>query len=113
MMDLYAEDAVFDVSAVFTDVEPMHGREDIIRYWQSLQETWDGLRIDPIEGFDLGGGRLVLDQRLWVKGARSGIGIDQRLAMLYSIRPEDQRVIHAQLLPDVATAIAVAESSDS
>jgi hypothetical protein len=113
MLDMYAEDAVFDVSAVFTDVEPMHGSKEILRYWKTLRETWDGLRIDPIEGFDLGEGRFVLDQRMWVKGARSGIGIDQRFAMLYAIRPEDQRVTHAQLLADVPTAIAVAESSPS
>jgi hypothetical protein len=32
------------------------------------------------------------------------IGIDERFAMLYSIRQEDRKVIHAQLFPDVATA---------
>jgi ketosteroid isomerase-like protein len=50
MLDDYAEDAVFDVSAVFTDVEPMQGRKEIRRYWDTLRETWDNLRIDPLEG---------------------------------------------------------------
>jgi ketosteroid isomerase-like protein len=113
MLDIYAEDAVFDVSAVFTDVEPMRGSKDILRYWETLRETWDGLRIDPLEGFDLGDGRFVLDQRVWAKGTRSGIGVDQRFAMLYAIRPDDKLIIHAQLLPDVETAISVAESSAS
>jgi ketosteroid isomerase-like protein len=105
MLEMYAEDAVFDVSAVFTDVAPMRGTEEIRRYWSTLRDTWDGLRIDPLQGFDLGEGRLVIDQRMWAKGARSGIGIDQRFAMLYSIRPEDRKVTHAQLLPDVEAAI--------
>jgi hypothetical protein len=105
MLDMYAEDAVFDVSAVFTDVAPMRGSEEIRRYWNTLRDTWDGLRIDPLEGFYLGDGRLVIDQRMWGKGTRSGIGIDQRFAMLYKIRPEDGKAIHAQLLPDVETAI--------
>jgi ketosteroid isomerase-like protein len=113
MLDMYAEDAVFDVSAVFTDVAPMHGSKDIRRYWETLRETWDGLRVDPLKGFDLGEGRVVIDQRMWAKGTRSGIGVDQRFAMLYTIRPEDKRIVHAQLLPDVAAAIAVAESSSS
>jgi hypothetical protein len=65
----------------------------------------------PLEGFDLGGGRFVIDQRIWAKGTRSGIEVDQRVAMLYAIRPEDSRVTHAQLFPDVATAISAAESS--
>jgi ketosteroid isomerase-like protein len=113
MLDMYAEDAVFDVSAVFTDVAPMHGSQAIRRYWQTLRETWDGLRIDPQQGFDLGEGRFVIDQRMWAKGTRSGLEIDQRFAMLYTIHPEDRKIVHAQLLPDVATAISVAESSPS
>ena len=56
MEQMYAEDTVFDVSAVFTDVE-------------------------------------------------------QRFAFLYTVRPEDGKVIRAQLLPDVAAAVSVAESS--
>jgi hypothetical protein len=56
MEQMYAEDTVFDVSAVFTEVE-------------------------------------------------------QRFAFLYTVRPEDGKVIRAQLLPDVAAAVSVAESS--
>ena len=113
MLDMYAEDAVFDVSAVFTDVAPMRGSRDIRRYWQTLRETWEGVRIDPLEGFDLGEGRLVIDQRMWAKGTRSGIEVDQRFAMLYTIRSEDKKIVHAQLLPDVSTAISTAESPAS
>ena len=112
MLDMYAEDAVFDVSAVFTDVEPMHGSKEILDYWKTLRETWDGLRIDPLEGFELGDGRLVLDHRMWVKGTRSGIGVDQRLARLYTIRPEDRKITHAQLFSDVETTISAAESPE-
>jgi hypothetical protein len=69
------------------------------------------VRIDPLEAFTLDDGRLVIDQRMWAKGTRSGIGVDQRFAMLYSIRPEDRKILHAQLFPDVETAIAAAEVS--
>jgi ketosteroid isomerase-like protein len=109
MLDMYAEDAVFDVSAVFTDIPPMHGREAIRGYWDTLRNTWDGLRIDPLQGFDLGDERIVIDQRMWAKGTRSGVGVDQRFAMLYRIRPDDGKVAHAQLLPDLATAIETVE----
>jgi ketosteroid isomerase-like protein len=111
MLDDYAQDAVFDVSAVFTDVEVMHGSEEIRRYWDTLRETWDNLHIDPLEGFALDDGRFVLDQRMWAKGTRSGIGVDQRFAMLYTLRPEDRKVLHAQLFPSVEAAISAAESS--
>ena len=113
MLEEYAEDAVFDVAAVFTDVEPMRGRTEIRLYWDTLRETWDNLRVDPLEAFDLGEGRVVLDQRMWAKGTRSGIGVDQRFAMLYRFRLDDRKILHAQLFPDVETAISAGESSAS
>jgi ketosteroid isomerase-like protein len=113
MQDMYAEDAVFDVSAVFTDVAPKRGHQAMRRYWNELWETWDGIRLDPVKAFDVGGGRYVVDVRLWGKGRRSGVEVDQRFAFLYTLRPEDERVIHAQLLPDVAAAISAAESAAS
>ena len=113
MEKMYAEDAVFDVSAVFTDVAPMRGKANIRRYWHELRETWEGLRLDPVEVLDVGDGRYVADLRLWGKGKRSGAEVEQRFAFLYTVRPEDGKVIRVRLLPDVAAAISVAESSAS
>ena len=110
MQDMYAEDAVFDVSAVFIDVAPIRGHENMRRYWDEVWETWEGLRMDPLEVFDVGDGRYVVDVRLWGKGKRSGVEADQRLAYLYTLRMEDEKIIRAQLLPDVAAAMSVAES---
>jgi ketosteroid isomerase-like protein len=113
MLEPYAEDAVFDISAVFTDVAPVRGHEDMRRCWHELQETWDGLRLDPVELLDVGDGRYVVDLRLWGKGRRSGVEVDQRFAMLYALRPEDGKVTCGQLLAGVAAAISAAESSAS
>ncbi len=112
MLELYAEDAIFDVSAVFTDVAPVQGHVDIRRYWATLQETWKGIQIEPLEAWDLGNGWLVIDQRMSVEGQRSGAGASQRLAMLYRLRPDDHKAVHARLLPDVETAMSVAKSAD-
>ena len=113
MLELYAEDAVFDTSAVFTDVAPVRGHPNIVRYWKELRETWGGgIRLDPLALLDLGDGHLVLDLRLWGKGTRSGVEVDQRFAFLYDVGP-DGKIIRARLLPDVATAISVAESTAS
>jgi ketosteroid isomerase-like protein len=113
MQAMYAEDAVFDVSAVFTDVAPARGHQNMRRYWDGLWQTWGGLRLDPLEAFDVGDGRYVVDVRLWGKGKRSGAEVDQRFAFLYTLRPDDEKILRAQLLPDVASAISVAESSAS
>src|SRR3979411_2847324 len=112
MEEMYAEDALFDVSAVFTDVAPMRGKQNIRRYWYELRETWAGLRLDPVEVLDVGDGRYVADLRLWGKGKRSGVECDERFAFLYTVRP-DGKVIGVRLLPNVAAAISVAESSAS
>jgi ketosteroid isomerase-like protein len=113
MQAMYAEDAVFDVSAVFTDVAPMRGHESMRRYWTELRETWDGIRMDPVEAFDLGGGRFVVDLRLWGKGQRSGAEVDQRFGMIYTFRTEDGKVIRAELLADMAAALGAAAASAS
>jgi ketosteroid isomerase-like protein len=113
MLEMYAEDAVFDVSAVFTDVVPVRGHADMLRYWKELQETWGGgMRTDPLEVLDLGDGRYVLDLRLWGKGTRSGIEVDQRFAFLYTAR-QDGKIIHARLFPDKQAAIEAAKTTAS
>jgi ketosteroid isomerase-like protein len=111
MEELYADDVVFDVSAVFTDVAPMRGKENTRRYWHELRETWAGLRLDPVEVLDAGDGRYVAEVRLWGKGQRSGAEVEQTFAFVYTVRVEDGKVTRAQLLPDVAAAICLAESA--
>lgn len=112
MLEPYSDDAAFDISAVFTDVAPVRGQQSMRRCWHELRETWDGLRLDPVELLDVGEGRYVVDLRLSGKGRRSGAEVDQRFAMLYTVRP-DGKVVGAQLLPDVAAAVIAAESSPS
>ena len=111
MQDMYADDGVFDLSAVFTDIAPIRGHENMRRCWDELWEAWEGIRMDPLEVFDVGDSRYVVAVRLWGKGKRSGVEVDQRFAFLYTLRPEDEKIVRAQLLPDVAKALSVAEPS--
>ena len=48
MQAMYAEDPVFDVSAVFVDTAPVRGRENMRRYWDELWEIWGGLGLDVL-----------------------------------------------------------------
>jgi hypothetical protein len=103
MLDMYAEDATLDVSAVFSDVAPIHGHHDMLRYWISLRETWKGLRLDPVEVFDLSGDRFAVDTRLWTKGRSSGAELDQRYVFVYTLRA-DEKVVLAELVPNLEAA---------
>jgi len=108
MLDMYAEDAIFDVSAVFTDIAPVRGHADIRGCWDELYESLDGLRMYPVEVFSLGSGRYVADMRLWGKGNRSGVEVDQRFVYL-SVFREDGKCLISHLLPDTAAALAIAQ----
>lgn len=113
MQDQYADDAEIDFSAVFTDMEPFRGHETIRRQYNELWKVWEGIRLDPLEVFDVGQGRFVVDMRLWGKGKRSGVEVDQRLASLYTLRESDQKVVRNQLFPTVQAAMDYAAASKS
>jgi hypothetical protein len=51
--------------------------------------------------------------RLWGRGKRSGVEVDQRLAFLYTVREADQKVVRCQLLPTVDAAMDSATPSQS
>ena len=105
MQDRYAEDAEFDLSAVFTDMSPISGRQSMRRQWDQMSETWAGLRMDPIDVLDAGRGRYVVDLRLWGRGNLSGIEIDQRFACVYTLCGGDGRIVRFQLFPSLQAAI--------
>ena len=111
MLDMYAEDGEFDLSAVFTDTGSVRGQESMRRVFQELWEAWEGIRMDPLEVFDLGHGRFVVDARLWGRGKRSGAEVDQRFAYLYTLRERDQKIIRCQLFPTVQAAMDVATAA--
>ncbi len=91
MAEMYAEDVLFDVSAVFTDIAPMRGKENVRSYWYELRETWEGLRLDPVEVLDVGDGRYVAELRLWGKGKRSGAEVEESYAFLTSCAQMTER----------------------
>jgi ketosteroid isomerase-like protein len=108
MQDEYAEDAELDMSAVFTGMKPYRGHTSMRRQWEAMLETWAGVRWDPVEVFDVGGGRYVVDLRLSGKGKRSGAEVDQRFGCLYTIRSTDNKVVRLQLFPTVQAAVDAA-----
>jgi ketosteroid isomerase-like protein len=105
MQDMYAEDGEYDASAVFMDMPPFRGHESMRRQWDEMWTAWEGIRMDPLDVFDLGGGRFVVDVRLWGKGKRSGAEVDQRFACLYTLRADDEKIVRCQLFPTVQAAL--------
>ena len=113
MQDMYAEDGEYDMSAVFTDTTPFKGHESMRRQWDEMWKAWEGIRMDPLEVFDAGGGRFVVDVRLWGKGRRSGAEVDQRYVLLYTLREGDEKVVRCQLFPSRQAAVDSAAAAES
>jgi ketosteroid isomerase-like protein len=112
MLDLYAEDAELDLSAVFTDMGVHRGRDSMRRQLDALWEAWEGVRMDPLAIFDVGGGRFVVDLRWWGRGKRSGVEVDQSAAFLYTFRAADHKIVRGQLFPSVEAAMDFATESE-
>jgi ketosteroid isomerase-like protein len=113
MESMYADNAVFDVSAVFKDAAPVQGRQEMTQYWTELRETWQGMRLQPLEGYALDDGRIVTVMLLTGVGSQSGAEVEQRVAMLYRVDSESNRVAHAELFPDLDAALAAATASEA
>jgi hypothetical protein len=112
MLHEYAEDAELDVSAVFADTPPVAGHVGIRHRLDEWWDTWQGLRIDPLEVLEVGGGRFVVEVRMWGKGKRSGAEVDQRLAFVYMLRESDSLIARAHLFPSVHDALDFATRSN-
>jgi hypothetical protein len=70
-----------------------------------------GLRMDPVEVLSLGSGRYVAHMRLWGRGRRSGVEVDQHYGYLCTFRLEDGKCVLGQMHPDVPSALAIAEEA--
>ena len=99
MFSLAAEDAELDLSAVSTDICVCRGRDGMRRQLDALWEAWEGVRVDPLAVFDIGGARLVVDLRWW------GRGVDQRAAVLCTFRAPDDKIVRSRLFPSVEAAM--------
>jgi ketosteroid isomerase-like protein len=111
MLDLFAEDAELDFSAVFTEMGVYRGRDSMRRRLDDLWDAWEGVKMDPLAVFDVGGGRFVVDLRWWGRGKRSGVEVDQRAAVLYTFRAADDKIVRGQLFPSVEAAMDFATGS--
>jgi ketosteroid isomerase-like protein len=45
-----------------------------------------------------------VEVRLWGKGRRSGIEVDQRFAYIYTVRQTDEKIVRCRLFPTIQAA---------
>jgi len=110
MAQMYREDAEFDTTQAFPDGSVYRGRDDMERFWNESWDAWEGVRIDPLDVLEAGGDRYVVPIRIWGKGRRTGIEVDQRFALLYALGT-DRRVATCRMFADESAALEAARGS--
>jgi ketosteroid isomerase-like protein len=108
MADSYADDAEVDTTTALPDGRRYKGREEFVRYFQEQWDAWASLRMEPLDIATFNGGRHVVEVRMTGKGRSSGIEIDQRMGLLYTLRDQDGKVARVQMFPTKHQALKAA-----
>ena len=80
-----------------------HGREAFVRNARKWIETWDGLRNEPEEFFDLGGDQVMVFVRLRGGAHGSGVPLDQPVAHVWTLHGREVKQL--RLYPNRAEAL--------
>ncbi len=112
MADYYAEDAEVDTTAAFPDGRCYKGREQLVRFFHQQWDAWDHLRMEPLGIAASSGHRYVVEVRMTGTGRSSGIEVDQRMGLLYTLGEQDEIVVRLQMFPSRAVALEAAGLSE-
>jgi ketosteroid isomerase-like protein len=108
MADDYADDAEVDTTTALPDGRCYKGREEFVRYFHEQWDAWAGFRLEPLDIAAASGGRYVVEVRMTGTGRSSGIEIDQRIGLLYTLRERDGKVARVQMFPSRDAALEAA-----
>ena len=85
------------------------GPDDVRRFWDGLDETFEELRLDPQEFIDAGD-RVATRLRHFGRGKRSGIEIDEELYhQVATFR--DGRIVRMEYFGEWSEALAAAQGA--
>jgi ketosteroid isomerase-like protein len=108
MADSYADDAEVDTTTVLPDGRCYKGREEFVRYFHEQWDAWAGFRMEPLDIAGTSEGRYVVEVRMTATGRSTGIEIDQRLGLIYTLREQDGKVARVQMFPSRDAALEAA-----
>ena len=87
-----------------TDVpEPQvyRGHDGVRRQHEQFTDAWESFRLEP-ERFVDAGDRLVVVLHLWARGKGSGVGIEARVAHVWTVREEKATKLQMYMSPETA-----------
>jgi ketosteroid isomerase-like protein len=84
------------------------GREEMRRFWTENWDTWDRFTLELEDVTDCGHGRLVTATLVRGRGKGSGVEVEAKGAMLWTVR--DQKILRGKLFQSTEEALAAAKS---
>ena len=82
--ELYDPDAIMRPPEGWPEPGPFVGREEVMREWEQLRETFDGDALNPISDFIDAAGRVVV-RFIW-RGAGRGPEANMEMTGVYTMR---------------------------
>jgi ketosteroid isomerase-like protein len=61
------------------------GHKEVLEFWQSFLEAWDEVRWDPQEFIEVDEDRLIVVNRVHMRGKRSGVDVEAIGVQLWTI----------------------------
>ena len=88
-----------------------HGVEEIIRFWEGLDKTFDELRLDPQESVDAGD-RVAVRLRYYGRGKGSGAELETE--MYHQVTTfQDGTIVRFEYFTDWGQALEAAQVADA
>jgi ketosteroid isomerase-like protein len=84
-----------------------HGREGLVRIWRDMSDAWDQFTPEIEEVIESGRERLVVVSVVRARGKGSGIEVEARGGILFTIR--DGKILNGKFFQTQAEALAAAE----
>lgn len=84
-----------------------HGREGLAHFWRDMSDAWDQFSPEIEEVIESAGERLVVVSVVRARGKGSGIEVEARGGLLFTIR--DGKLLEGKFFQTKAEALAAAE----
>jgi ketosteroid isomerase-like protein len=85
------------------------GRKEVLEFWQAFLEAWDEVRWDPQEFIEVDEARLIVVNRVRMRGKRSRVDVEAIGVQLWTIADGKGRKV--KLYQTKADALDAARSS--
>jgi ketosteroid isomerase-like protein len=105
LLDRFATDVRIDMSRRVFNPDVYEGHDGLRRLGAEVQEVWDEFRIEPERFVDAGDRVIVIEVRRG-RGSGSGVEVEQRSGVIWTLRDGKVVAMETDLKPEEALEAA-------